>query len=62
MKKKITAHHILTPKGGRVASRVKRHPFVTQARTAPFAGGPVLPSKLYYRRVKGLVGLDVLGR
>lgn len=60
--KKITPHHHLTPKGGRVASRVTRHAFKSGARTTPKAGGITIPSKSYYRRVKGLVGLDVLGR
>lgn len=42
--RKITPHHLLTPKGGRVASRVTRHVFRTQARSnVPATGAVVRP-------------------
>ena len=48
--KKITPHHTLTPKGGRVASRVTRHAFKTMARASSTAGGPgAAPRKDFYR-------------
>lgn len=51
--KKLTPHHILTPKGGRVAARVKRHHFHTVARIAtPALGAFVMPGSHNHKRTR----------
>jgi hypothetical protein len=39
--KKLTAHHLLTPKGGRVAARTKAHAFKTVAHIKTLWQGPM---------------------
>jgi hypothetical protein len=57
--KKLTPHHTLTPKGGRVAARVKRHAFKTQARVETRSSGTLVPPGSHNGAARGR-GLDIL--